>query len=463
MKLKKAGIGLMCLTTTLTFALAGCGGSGTQVGDKEKGDRVEITFLASVNATSRDSWIELLEAYNDGVGYEEDGVYVTMKNGNGSPSSNYFTQSVDYACNVIAVNDSQNDNGLQALMITRDSRRAPDGLFVDLTPYAEADEDFKNNTISEQALNWGRMTYNPDAAQGAGAPKHVIGAGQNLMAVPYGVDPHFNWYNAALFKAQGINIISCPEEELPEEYPNVQPHGYAEYKNAPFDGATSSKTLDGRTVYKVFNDCIGMNWEEMRYLLKYFSKEWNPSSTSNYGFVSEYWFNYGWSVGGDVMGFNGTDYDFTLLDKSPNYLVTKDGTVINGNTYSRRARSSSMKTGSTRRIFLRWTACMPSNRSTMRSKSMSLCRSRETTQIPWISWTAWNIRATAWRIPIPALRITGSTRNRSPWCAASSNPSTTGFGRIRRQTSIFVPARPTANMWAAASIMTGKRRSTTNI
>src|SRR5699024_5478097 len=111
-----------------------------------------------------------------------------------------------------------------------------------------------------------------------------------------------NWYNAALFKAQGINIISCPEEELPEEYPNVQPHGYAEYKNAPFDGATSSKTLDGRTVYKVFNDCIGMNWEEMRYLLKYFSKEWNPSSTSNYGFVSEYWFNYGWSVGGDVMG-----------------------------------------------------------------------------------------------------------------------------------------------------------------
>lgn len=334
MKLKKAGIGLMCLTTTLTFALAGCGGSGTQVGDKEKGDRVEITFLASVNATSRDSWIELLEAYNDGVGYEEDGVYVTMKNGNGSPSSNYFTQSVDYACNVIAVNDSQNDNGLQALMITRDSRRAPDGLFVDLTPYAEADEDFKNNTISEQALNWGRMTYNPDAAQGAGAPKHVIGAGQNLMAVPYGVDPHFNWYNAALFKAQGINIISCPEEELPEEYPNVQPHGYAEYKNAPFDGATSSKTLDGRTVYKVFNDCIGMNWEEMRYLLKYFSKEWNPSSTSNYGFVSEYWFNYGWSVGGDVMGFNGTDYDFTLLDKSPNYIVTKDGTVINGNTYS---------------------------------------------------------------------------------------------------------------------------------
>ena len=336
MKFRRLGSCAICLTAALTLGLAGCGGGGRQLGEQEKGDRTEITFLCSINTTSQRAWDSLVAAYNDGVGYEEDDVYVTIKNGNGSPSSNFFTQSTDYACNVIAVNDSQNDNGLQALMISRDSRRAPNGYFLDLTEYAAADEDFQQNTISEQAMNWGRMTYNANAAQGAGEEKHVVGEGQNLMAVPYGGNPQFNWYNEALFEAQGINIISVEEEKLDGtgEYAKVQPHGYAEYKEAPFDGAQASQTLDGRTVYKVFNNCIGMNWEEMRNILKYFTKTWNSASTSNYGFVSEYWFNYGWSVGGDVMGFNGEDYDFTLLDQSANYIVTKDGTVINGNTYN---------------------------------------------------------------------------------------------------------------------------------
>lgn len=83
----------------------------------------------------------------------------------------------------------------------------------------------------------------------------------------------------------------------------------------------------------MFNNRIGMNWEEQRNLLKYFTPEYNSSATTEYGFVSEYWFNYGWSVGGDVMGYNGTEYDFTLLDDRPNYIVTKDNTVINGATY----------------------------------------------------------------------------------------------------------------------------------
>ena len=167
MKFRKIGACALCLTAALTFGLAGCGTGGRQLGEHEKGDRTEITFLCSINTTSQKAWDSLIAAYNDGVGYEEDGVYVTIKNGNGSPSSNYFTQSTDYSCNVIAVNDSQNDNGLQALMISRDSRRAPNGYFLDLTEYAAADEDFQQNTISEQSMNWGRMTYNANAAQGA--------------------------------------------------------------------------------------------------------------------------------------------------------------------------------------------------------------------------------------------------------------------------------------------------------
>lgn len=334
MKAKKLGFCAVCLTAALAFGLSGCvGQGGPQLGDTEKGDRTSITFLCSINNISEQAWNDLIAAYNDGQGLE-DKVYVTKREGNGYPSPNFFTQSVNYAPNVVAVTDGQNNNSLQALMISRDSRRAPDGYFVNLESYAEADEDFQANTINPKLLDWGSMTFNPNASEGAGEEKHVVGAGQPLMAVPSATSMQFNWYNERLFREQGINIISCPEDELAEKYPDVQPHGYAEYKEAPFDGAQASKTLDGRDVYKVFNNCIGMNWEEMRYILKYFSKEWNESSGSNYGFVSEYWFNYGWSVGGDVMGFNGEDYDFTLLDKSPNYIVTADGTVINGNTYN---------------------------------------------------------------------------------------------------------------------------------
>lgn len=336
-----------CIAGSAIFSLAGCGdgGLGHGVGEKPIGDRTEIFFYCDGNEVSEKGWLELIEAYNDGAGYETDQVYVTadIEAGISSSSGNEFIQDTDYAYNVVAINDGQN-GGFQSHVISRDSRYAPNGYFLNLQSYADKDEDFKKNTIPDRVLNWWRMKYDGTAASGAGKPKHIVGAGQDLMAVPYGTDPQFNWYNKALFQAQGINIVSIPEEQLDkynsDNNASIKPHGYAEYKAAPKAGMTSSKNLRGETVYKVFNDCIGMNWEEMRNVLKYFTPGYNDGSktgtraTSKYGFVSEYWFNYGWSCGGDVMGFNGSDYDFTLMDQRPNYIATKNSTVINGVTYN---------------------------------------------------------------------------------------------------------------------------------
>lgn len=336
-KLTYISVGLASILSLGALAACGGGGQGDNLGSKEIGDRTQISFYCDTNDTSEKAWLDLIAAYNDGVGYEKDNVYVTakMQRGASSPSANYFTKSGRYAFNVMSMNDSQ--DSFQTLAIKRDARKAPDGYFLDLTEYAAKDEDFQKNTISESTLNWWRMTYNKDAKQGAGKEKHVVGAGQKLLGVPYGTNAHFNWYNRTLFEAQGINLISVPEEELDayntEHGSHIMPHGYAEYKEAPFTGANSSTTLDGRTVYKVFNDCIGMNWEEQRYLLKYFTKDYNSKSTSTYGFCSEYWFNYGWSVGGDVMGFDGTSYDFTLMDRSANYIVTRDNTTVGDSVY----------------------------------------------------------------------------------------------------------------------------------
>ena len=316
--------------------LAGCGSSDKKLGTKEKGNRTEITFICDENKTSKAAWDALVAAYNDGAGYETDNVYVTKKPTAGvstETANSYFTASQRYAANVINISDNQNT--FQKLAISRDTSRAPDGYFVNLTPYAEKDEDFKKNTINPELMDWWRMTYNKDAKQGAGQPKHVVGAGQNLMGVPIGTEAHYNWYNKALFEAQGVNIISVEEERLASVYPLVMPHGYAEYKNAPFEGATASENLAGDPVYKVFNNRIPMNWEEQRVFLKYFTPTYNSSATSQYGYVSEYWFNYGWSVGGDVMGFDGTQYDFTLLDDTANYIVVADGVKVNNADYAR--------------------------------------------------------------------------------------------------------------------------------
>lgn len=342
MKKKLAFTVAVCVAAASVFSLTACGKNERKLGQIEKGDRTDITFLCAPNDVSARAWESLVAAYNDGQGLE-DNVYVNYSNtGSLTPSDNVFTRSKERASNVVAISDGQ--AAFQKYAIERSSKYAPNGYFVDLTPYAEADEDFKNSSIPENVLDWWRMTRNADAKQGAGQQKHVIGAGQNLLGVPYGTNAHINWYNSAIFKAQGINIVSVPEEEL-DKYnadngSSLKPHGYAEYKNAPASGMTSSKNLAGQTVYKVFNNCIGMNWEEQRNLFKYFTPEYNNGSvtgtkaTTKFGFVSEYWFNYGWSVGGDVMGFNGYDYDFTLTDKNPNYIVTEDNTVINGVTYN---------------------------------------------------------------------------------------------------------------------------------
>ncbi len=343
MKKRTNAILATTLALTLAFPLAACGGSdGEQLGEKEIGDRTQISFLCGNNADSEAAWRELVQAYNDGVGYEKDNVFVNVTLGTDT-SPNHFTKSTDAAYNVVMVTDSIS-NTFVNFAYKSDNRKAPNGYMVNLNDYAAVDADFQNNTIPDSVMDWWRLTRDPEAKKGTGQKKHVIGPGQNLLAVPIASNPGFNWYNEAIFKAQGINIVSIPEEEL-DAYntangTSFMPHGYAEYKTAPKDGMTSSTNLAGQTVYKVFNNCIGMNWEEMRNILKYFSPNHNDGSvtgtqaTTSYGFVSEYWFNYGWSVGGDVMGFNGTEYDFTLLDEHKNYIVTANGTEINGTTYN---------------------------------------------------------------------------------------------------------------------------------
>lgn len=168
----------------------------------------------------------------------------------------------------------------------------------------------------------------------------VSGGDSTLYALPLDNDPTVIYYNKTQFQAQKINIISVSEEGL-KQYntangTNYLPHGFYEYDTNPNSNDSSVMQNDGGKYY-VFNNQIAMNWEELRELAKIFTKEYNEKSASTYGFMNEWWFSYGWSVGGDCLEWvsdpNGdgntsdAQYMFSLGEKTPNYLVTKETTV----------------------------------------------------------------------------------------------------------------------------------------
>ena len=102
-------------------------------------------------------------------------------------------------------------------------------------------------------------------------------------------------------------------------------------------------------VVKVFNASIEMNWDETEDLARLLSLKQNNvnhnrkdakgrSVTTLYGYYTEWWFNYGWSVGGDCLQDltgEGT-WTYGLADWSANYKVTEkayDHTDENGEGY----------------------------------------------------------------------------------------------------------------------------------
>lgn len=177
-------------------------------------------------------------------------------------------------------------------------------------------------------------------------PETGYSGGDNpLYAVPLDNEPTVIYYNKTQFKEQKINLISVAEEEL-TDYNKANgtkylPHGYYEYATNP-NPADSSMMQNGEGKYCVFNNQIAMNWEELRTVAQKCTQEYNHDSTSEYGFMNEWWFSYGWSVGGDCLEWvsdpNGdgdtsdAQYMFSLGEDASNYLVTKDSQV-NENSY----------------------------------------------------------------------------------------------------------------------------------
>ncbi len=297
------------LTCGAVFGLAGCG-DGPQSGQSE------ITFWYSESMSGHRVMQDMIKEYNAGQGVE-DGVFVDGQNRTQLDRSALFNDSPD----VMTVGDENFKSW------------ALDGLFTDLSGYYEsAPGDYSEKDVPESSAEAFRI----DKQTGADGIR-MAGEGADLQGIPFGSEPMVYYYSKSAFKALNINVISVAEEELngTGTYANVMPHGYAEYKEAPYTGAVLSKNLAGEDVYKVFNNRIPMNWEEFRYLSKMFTDDYNKTSPTQTGSGTHWWFSYGWSVGGDCIGWNESEkkYDFAVADEDANYLVLAETLELNGKTY----------------------------------------------------------------------------------------------------------------------------------
>ncbi len=286
----------------------GSGGSG------------EIDFWYSASVPDGRIISEMIDAYNNGQG-KEDGVHVTGDN-RGSVSR---TDLMVNSPNVIMLSDEQF------------KQFAVEDYYLDLTQYYE---EMPGNYKEEEIPTSFTRAFRIDTKDDANG-KRMAGEGAAIQGIPFGVDPMIYYYSIDVFEEAGIKIISCEEKDLEKKYPGLQPHGYAEYTaengaKPPVEGATVSENLAGESVYKIFNNLIPMNFEEFRYLSKCFTKSYTDNdSTTDYGSATHHWFSFGWSVGGDCVGYDGEKYSFTALDSSANYLVTaKDGVTVNGKHYA---------------------------------------------------------------------------------------------------------------------------------
>ncbi len=304
----------VAIAATMALSVAACGKSGTKDG------RTVIYFAAAkVTTEVRDAYLELIKTYNEGQG-KEDGVFVQMTENSGGISGLDSALRSNYMYDVIQLQDDE----YKSLATQGD-------LFVNLDDYLddETKETLDWESIPESLVNRFRINSTKEVDG-----KFYAGRGAELKGLPIGSAPHILCYNKAILEECGINVVSVPETEMDtyneENSATLKPHGYAEYKDAPYADAVSGENEAGAIVYKVFNDCIPINWEESRILYRAIQQQYGYE----YGFMSEWWFDRGFSIGADCIGWDeaSENYVFTLGDKQPGYLALAD-IEVNGHEY----------------------------------------------------------------------------------------------------------------------------------
>mgnify|MGYP004522693945 CR=1 FL=1 len=336
MKKKFFSFLLALVLVLVPIAATGCGGDSDNATGK-------IRFWAYGDQTVKDAMTAMVEKYNSGQG-KKDGVTVS-----------YSHKIEDSYISLIEQNaTSKNGPDVYYAWDRLFKKWTAADMTVNLTDYvnaAVADGSLNLDTIWKSTVS--RFRYNKEL--------NMSGDTESIYGLPVDTSPTVLYYNRTALRARGVTVISVAAEdmakwnagEIGDKY-GLKKSDVAELKdiNVPAKGFFRNdngtrKTEQGGTSWQepapgtvmVFNEQIAMNWDEIEdigFLMT--NKKNNVKPTTEFGYFTEWWFNYGWSVGGDcVVDLSGNgSWAYSHGDWSENYIVNEGKTFkghITGKTY----------------------------------------------------------------------------------------------------------------------------------
>ncbi len=301
------------LAVSSAIGLAGCNNNpdDTDDGKGNSSKYTTIQFWGSGDADELNVFGEIVNEFNRTIGAEKK-IRVEYSGNHEDPANNALQLSGNNPPDVIYVPDrylkSWASAGYLENLTNMDGSAKYEGL-----------EEF---TAPGKVWEQGIQRYRFDIATATSTPDSV------LWALPKDIGPTVLYYNREYMEEMGIIHISLDPtdpEFIEKGYPEK---GYFLH-------------TDGNWY---FNNRVPMSWDETTSLAMRMQKE---VDACQYGYFTEWWFNYGWSIGGDCVEYvpEGTDsdgnpmgyYEFTLDDTTVNWIVKDDsteGVKVNGNTYS---------------------------------------------------------------------------------------------------------------------------------
>lgn len=286
---------LVAMGMALVLGLSAC---GTASDGKPTNDTVTLQFWGWGDDVEASVFQEITDQFNETVGKEKNiSVKYVQKASSSYSSDTALALSGNNTPDIVYVEDKYVKSWAAAGYLTQ----------LDSGEFSEFDFTNENGEMWESGLL--RYRFDPETATSdENAP---------LWALPKDIGPTVLFYNTTYLKGLGIQEISVTEEEL-GAYNTANGTNYL------------AKGYDSNA--RVFNNRIAMSWDETIEL----AKEMEKIDGCDYGYYNEWWYAYGWSVGGDVVEYMDDGYyKFTLNDESANYIVKDDvaSVEINGTTY----------------------------------------------------------------------------------------------------------------------------------
>ena len=328
---KIAKIGSVAMALALSAStFSGCFGGGGSGSDT-------VTFWVTGTAEQLSMYTALEKAFNETYGAQHGIKVETSQRPVGSYESNIqVTAGSKSGPDVYLIRDDVN---VKKWIVGR--------YLTEITNEYNAITDMNMGNISNNVYE--NLRYNKET--------NTSNESDALYGVPLDKQTTALYYNKTLLKNAGVLEISVDEEDLAawskgqiadnnglritdpacaklkalldEKGETMPAKGYFRserpyYYDYSGVGTMNWRMPDTESEVLVFNNRIPMNWDEMEDIAMLFTKRTNPQSASTYGYFTEWWFEYAWSIGGDCLTDltgNG-DWNYSLLDPNPNYIVT---------------------------------------------------------------------------------------------------------------------------------------------